>query len=783
MSDRQRQLERTCSELGKHTYREKYKNAWSNKDPNISNFEPERMLIKKSITLITDGIKTSFENPASPLSQHLSEIEDPYELAFLTARHCINTIPVIETTENTYTKLTKAVCKHLDYVRFRKQKPKEVKWINHNNKDAPQYVRMKAIEKGWRKAGIVDTDWDSDTCEVVGRELVNIFIDTTGLMKIVTMEGHSVLRPTEKTLKWLMESHIKHESAEFVMLPMIEKPLLWKDIYDGGYHTKRSPLLKSSREENLLLARTSKGISNVYKALNAIQETPWRINTRVFEVIKEGKQKGLKILPLFKRSTPESPTEKRNADKQWEQDKSERSKLMRQLWLADAFKDRSEFFFPWNLDWRGRLYPLFTVPVHPQSDDIGKALIKFARGKQLGQDGAYWLAVHGANCHGESDKESLDDRVKWIEEYETEILNSARDPLGNYQFWSNADEPFQFLSFCFEWQGYREQGVNFISHLPVAIDASCNGIQHLSHMAGDIGAAFLVNAAHRVAHDEKPQDFYGIIAGKVSELVDEDANNDHKIAQLWQGKVTRKIVKRNVMTLPYGATLEGFRGQLLTELKKLDSVSDTGSYLGEKANREICSYLAEKNQQAIKFTSNKIIKTMEGWQNFGEILAKDDDFLGLRAASMKKYRMNKKAPHKRAKKGGPFTWLSPVGLTIQQNYSEPLKSKKVDTLWEPLELVLSNKTKIDVKAVKRSIVPNYVHSHDASHMMFTVLGMLEKGIQDFCMIHDSFGCHASDAGIMENVIWDKFEEIYPEQREKFWKIIEEIYLQASTSRV
>ena len=455
-----------------------------------------------------------------------------------------------------------------------------------------------------------------------------------------------------------IQSHIKQESAEFVKLPMVEKPLPWKGIYDGGYLTKRYPLLKSGSKRALELAQASEGISNVHKALNAIQATPWRINSRILGVINECKQEGIGRLPAFKRSIPESADEKREASKQWKQEEPERQKLMRQLWLADAFKDESEFYFPWNLDWRGRLYPLFTIPVHPQSDNVGKSLIEFARGKHLGKDGAYWLAVHGANCHGESDKESHDDRVKWIENHEADILNSAKDPMGNTDFWTEAEESFQFLAFCFEWQRYREQGDSFISHLPVAIDASCNGIQHLSHLAGDIYAAFLVNAAHRIPHDMKPQDFYQKVADKVTELVDEDANNGHKTAQLWQGKVTRKIVKRNVMTLPYGATLEGFRGQLLTELKKLDAKSETGSYLGVKANREVCSYFAEKNHQAIKSTSSKIMKTMKGYQEFAKLIAKDDDPFGLKKAFMQKLLISTKSPQKREKKGGPFPWLS-----------------------------------------------------------------------------------------------------------------------------
>jgi len=37
--------------------------------------------------------------------------------------------------------------------------------------------------------------------------------------------------------------------------------------------------------------------------------------------------------------------------------------------------------------------------MNPQSDHIGRAPIEFADGKPLGKRGAYWLAIHLANCY------------------------------------------------------------------------------------------------------------------------------------------------------------------------------------------------------------------------------------------------------------------------------------------------------------------------------------------------------------------------------------------------
>lgn len=306
----------------------------------------------------------------------------------------------------------------------------------------------------------------------------------------------------------------------------------------------------------------------------------------------------------------------------WEYEKPERAKLRYQLWLAEQFRDKPELYFPWNLDLRGRMYPLFTVSVHPQADDVGKAPIEFANGKKLGEDGSYWLAVHGANTYGE-DKLSLDDRVRWIEEHEAEIIDSAINPMKGDRFWAEADgEPFQFLAFCIEWYGYKEQGEGFVSHIPVAIDMSCNGLQHLSYLSGDWLLASRVNALYKLSKEEKPTDYYGLVAEKVQSQVEKVVKAGDRMAQLWEGKINRAIVKRNVMTLPYGATKDGFKNQLMKELRKRDAADKNGSYLDVKANWEVCNYLAETNRKVIKRIAGKVMKEMERMQILPELFAR-----------------------------------------------------------------------------------------------------------------------------------------------------------------
>ena len=45
-------------------------------------------------------------------------------------------------------------------------------------------------------------------------------------------------------------------------------------------------------------------------------------------------------------------------------------------------------------------------------------------------------------------------------------------------------------------------------------------------------------------------------------------------------------------------------------------------------------------------------------------------------------------------------------------------------------------------------------------MMLTILKMMENGINDFSMVHDSYACHAADAEVMDGLIWEAFTEMY-----------------------
>jgi len=81
--------------------------------------------------------------------------------------------------------------------------------------------------------------------------------------------------------------------------------------------------------------------------------------------------------------------------------------------IARSFSKIDRFYYPHNLDFRGRVYP---VPPHLNhiGNDLSRGLLLFANGKKLGEGGLRWLKIHCANLMGK-DKAQLDEKVEYIE--------------------------------------------------------------------------------------------------------------------------------------------------------------------------------------------------------------------------------------------------------------------------------------------------------------------------------------------------------------------------------
>src|SRR5690606_7136890 len=89
----------------------------------------------------------------------------------------------------------------------------------------------------------------------------------------------------------------------------------------------------------------------------------------------------------------------------------------------------------------------------------------------------------------------------------------------------------------------------------------------------------------------------------------------------------------------------------------------------------------------------------------------------------------------------------------------------VDGRDHKLQIMRADPTKVDKRAAAFGISPNFVHSMDSTHMLWTVLYCNDVlGIEDFSMIHDSFGTHATNCDGMAYALREMFVALYSKDR-------------------
>ena len=133
------------------------------------------------------------------------------------------------------------------------------------------------------------------------------------------------------------------------------------------------------------------------------------------------------------------------------------------------------------------------------------------------------------------------ERQDWTHANIDRITRVATDPIRNLSDWADADEPWTFLAACDEYYHCVIECDRSHTSLPVAVDATCSGLQILAGLAKDASTARLVN----VLPSDRPQDAYKVIAVEAE---------PHCPAVI-RPHMDRKTTKRTVMTVPYNCLL------------------------------------------------------------------------------------------------------------------------------------------------------------------------------------------------------------------------------------
>ncbi|XP_059655628.1 DNA-directed RNA polymerase 1B, mitochondrial-like [Cornus florida] len=540
-----------------------------------------------------------------------------------------------------------------------------------------------------------------------------------------------------------MERTARHMVIPY--MPMLVPPLNWTG-YDRGAHLfLPSYVMRThgARQQRDAVKRTPKRqLEPVFKALDTLGSTKWRVNKRVLGIIDRIWASGGGLADLVEREDvpyPEEPDTEDEAEiRKWKwkvravkkeniERHSHRCGTELKLAVARKMKDEDGFYYPHNLDFRGRAYPMHPYLNHLGSD-LCRGALEFAEGRPLGKSGLRWLKIHLANLYGGGvDKFSYEGRIAFTENHLDDIFDSADRPLEGTRWWLGAEDPFQCLATCINLaEALRSSSPETtISHMPVHQDGSCNGLQHYAALGRDkLGAA----AVNLVA-GEKPADVYSGIAARVLDIMRRDAEKDPATdpnvlrARLLINQVDRKLVKQTVMTSVYGVTYVGARDQISKRLKERCAIDDSQLFGASCYTAKITlTALGEMFESA---------RSIMGWLgDCAKVIATENQSV---------------------------RWTTPLGLPVVQPYHK-LGRHIIKTSLQVLTLQRET-DKVLVKRQKSAFPPNFVHSLDGSHMMMTAIACKEAGL-NFAGVHDSYWTHACDVDKMNGILREKFVELY-----------------------
>lgn len=648
---------------------------------------------------------------------------------------------------------------------------------------------------------LVETELEEITPHQQGVALMEVIVNANmGIIERFTRGTHKGMksmyyyRLTEQAREMIEQLQDFIIRSNVTYKPLVLEPVDWSDEEAGGYHHVKSTSIikfKTQKQRTIYKQMLDKGecdLSRFYDVVNTAQRTAWRINSKLFDIVKRitngnirdyskaqhnfkciagiPYQEHIKVDDLVKpeqfgevETTEKGRLKHKNRDDykryfaareellgKLEANNSRRIMYAIALDLAEEFSKYDKFYFSYKADFRGRIYPVQQV-LNPQSTGNAKALLEFAEGHVPDERGIYWLKIAVANAAGH-DKLSYDDRIKWVDENIKEINEAAEDALSHVSFWSDTDEPLMFLAGCMALSdGLKGKEV----HYPIPLDATCSGIQMYSGLLLDEEGARAVNVVNNGTG--KPSDIYQDVADVVErrlksgdypkEFTFTDSSGKFREvrtnveAEGLKGKITRKLTKRNVMTQPYSVTQRGMFNQL-REL--FDEYEDNDEVFWKGEKWVTIKLLTHLNTQSIY----EVVKGAIVGQEYIKDLTKV-------------FNVSRK----------PLVWKTPF---FNFPVIQAAVRKKTTRINSPLGQLKFNlfTGEIDAKRQSSSIAPNYIHSLDATLMFLTVERLAKIGVTDFALVHDSFAVPCNQVDNLNDAVRYSYIELFASNPLEHW---------------
>lgn len=772
------------------------------KAPRMTSLGPYRKLIEQWLPSMVEGLKTWLRDVShhqrrigagvQVVSYPYLKEADPYLCCYLTLRTVLDAMTTGQVGLMTAAKQIGLAIEHEARMRAWEARDRELYAVDKEaaKKDPSNFQRL---QKHLKKEGATAVhrrrvninrfnkllreplqwnDWPDHARTRVGLDLLNILIIHTGQFRVGKDAEHvfkvgSVKSPklmieaSDELVEWLAKSMETAEVMSPIYMPTIIPPKRWDGTRSGAYYTPhvRTPALirfKAYQEQQRARAADeydALDMPTVYQAIHALQETPWKINVEVLRVADAMWSKDLAIAGLPSQRKVELPFKApevdldREALRLWKKAAADVHKanarrvshvmaVKRTLDIARIMAEKPRIFFPHMLDFRGRMYPI-PQDLHPQGRDLARGLLTFAEGKPVEGEAVGWLAIHLANVWG-NDKVSFDERIAWVFKKERTWRSVAKDPMRNRQ-WAEADEPWQALAATLEWVRLLDEGEGMVSSLPIRVDGTCNGLQHLSAMVRDEVGGAAVN----LVPGDRPRDIYAEVAEilqHAEEAIARAGGEEGDKAQWWLDllgeKIPRSFTKRQVMIMPYGGSRDAYFEYTREWLD--ENAKETWKAL-EDTDREragkLLGHIVKHLWTSVTGKVRGAVATMEWLQKCAKLAAEGNQ---------------------------PVYWVTPSGFVVRHFYGK-MKVRTVETKIDGTRFQLREtiRTKdLDTQEQLKGIPPNYVHSMDASALAIAVVKAQAAGVSSLTAIHDAYGTVAADMPSLHRLLREAFVEVY-----------------------
>lgn len=609
--------------------------------------------------------------------------------------------------------------------------------------------------------------WSSQVKALVGSYLIMQIHKNTDLLNLTTLQrGKKRVKQvtlSPEAVEWISQ-HMEHMAfLKPLHRPMVVLPAPWSENTRPYLTDAMNSTIDFVRCRGKKMKSHYKTVApSVYNAVSLAQSTPWRINKGILDFITNLQQlpnpqlipsagiSNFPDYPLPKELKAEDMDEaQQTIFREWKaamrtlysEDvvrRSNRQRLDMTLLIARDYEGYDEIFFPHSIDSRGRIYSIPTI-LQPQGDDIAKSLLEFSKGYKLTAGGLIQLKIQIASKFG-LDKASRDERLQWFEDNEGLVLDIGTRPLDMLDTIADTDKPFQFVAACMDYASWKIDPDAPI-HARVNKDGACNGLQHFAAMLSDGELGDSVNLTPATAKDE-PKSVYKAVAKEVEKMLKQSTDEYagmwlsfwHHLASKQDDKpsclVDYKCMKRPVMTLPYSATMYS----RMTYIKEYVRDKDMAGFFGTDYGKAV-KYFADIVTEAMSTKIPSATLILDWLQE-----------------SCRRILVEHSA----------VEWTTPLGLRVM-NHQSKRKSVCCKLWFDNVQVRTSVKVDIDgvdARKVASAVAPNFVHSMDATHMLWIVQAAWSANITDLHLVHDDYGCHVNHGELLEAIARKEFARLY-----------------------